>query len=74
MTVCDQQHGWRQRAAVGGDWGHLMLGERVVPQSEVIRAMLLDDSPCVTGGVRALRLDPPSRCSVPREKMPPPVV
>ena len=25
-----------------------MLGERVVPQSAVIRATLLDDSPCVT--------------------------
>ena len=29
-----------------GDQGHSMLGERIAPQSEVIRAMLLEDSPC----------------------------
>ena len=29
-----------------GDSGHLMLRERVVPQSEVTRAVFLEDSPC----------------------------
>ena len=28
-----------------------MLGEHIVPQSEVIRAILLDDSPCVLRGL-----------------------
>ena len=27
----------------------MMLGERIAPQSEVIRAILLEDSPCVVG-------------------------
>ena len=29
-----------------GDWGHLMLRERIGPQSEVTRAIILEDSPC----------------------------
>ena len=42
----------RRSAAAGrttrGDYGHLMLGERILPQSEVIRAILLEYkySPC----------------------------
>ena len=35
-----------------GDQGHLMLGERILPQSEVIRAIVLEGSPCC--GVRHL--------------------
>ena len=38
------------RAVSGGVEGHLMLGERVAPQSEVIRAIVLEDSPCCGGG------------------------
>ena len=34
-----------------GDAGHLMLRERAVPQSEVMRAILLEGSPCC-GGAR----------------------
>ena len=35
--------GWR---IIRGDQGHLMLGERIPPQSEVIRAMFLEDGTC----------------------------
>ena len=34
-----------------GDYGYLMLRERIAPQPEVIRAVLLEDSPCC-GGAR----------------------
>ena len=30
--------------------GHLVPRERVAPQSEVIRAIVLEDSPCAVGG------------------------
>ena len=29
-----------------GDQAHLMLGEHIVPQSEVIRAIMMEDGPC----------------------------
>ena len=35
--------------AIRGNQGHLMLKERIAPQSEVIRAILLEDSPCCGG-------------------------
>ena len=37
-----------------GEQGHLMLMERIVPQSEVIRAILFEDSPC--GGLSWIRI------------------
>ena len=39
-----QQCGSCEGRTTRGDQGHLMLGEHTVPPSEVIRAMLLDDS------------------------------
>ena len=55
-----------------GGQGHLMLGERIVPQSEVIRAVLLEDSPCCGVPHLALRRrvrshvrDPPHGGAVP---------
>ena len=35
-----------QEHTTRGAQGHLMLGEHIVPQSEVIRAILSEDSPC----------------------------
>ena len=47
---CRKPPAGRATAAYGhttrGDWGHLMLKERIVQQSEVIRFILLEDSPC----------------------------
>ena len=45
---------WLKKCSAGGhttrgDQGHLMLGERIAPYSEVIRAMVLEDSPCCGG-------------------------
>ena len=31
---------------IRGDWGHLMLGERIASQSEVLRAIMSGYSPC----------------------------
>ena len=45
-----------------GDQGHLMLRERVVPQSEVIRAIVLEDSPCC-GVSRTATIKPDPRPS-----------
>ena len=51
-----------------GDQGHLMPRERVAPHSEVIRAVVLEDSPCcggvVPGVIRAIVLDGSPCCGV----------
>ena len=39
---------WVARAARGGQ-GHLVLGGHILPRSEVIRAILLADSPMLWG-------------------------
>ena len=51
--------GWR---IIRGDQGHLMLREHIIPQSEVIRAMFLEHSPCC--GVPAPGSFSPASCSV----------
>ena len=42
----DRPRGPAEERTARGYWGHLMLRERIAPQSEVIRAILLEDSPC----------------------------
>ena len=45
-----------------GEWGRLMHGEQHVQQSEVIRAILLEDSPCCS-----MRPAPAARSPSPEE-------
>ena len=47
---------------IRGDQGHLILTERIVPQSEVRRAIVLEDSPC-GGGSRTCACIPNSSVS-----------
>ena len=44
-------------ARTRGDHGHLVLGERVAPQSEVVRAILLEGSRCWGGGRTSVRTE-----------------
>ena len=57
---------------IRGDWGHLMPMDRILPQSEVIRAIVVEYSPCC--GVSRTGAAAPSAgtCSPARRSPPPP--
>ena len=58
---------YKGRTQTRGDQGHLMRRERIVPHLEVIRASVLEDSPCDTTGYRTggtMACSSPRRTSV----------